>query len=217
MSEALKNAGRPIVFSFCQYGLDKVWEWGPSAGANLWRTTGDIEDTWRSMSRIGFDRQAGLESYASPGHWNDPDMLEIGNDGMSDIEYRTHLSLWAMLAAPLLAGNDLRHMTDETKAILTNREVIAIDQDPLGKQGYRISKAAEEEIWVKPLAGGSLAVGLFNRGERSALMTVNWSDVQLKGKLTVRDLWAHLDRGKVKDQYVTEVPAHGAVLIRVSK
>jgi alpha-galactosidase len=217
MSEALKNAGRPIVFSFCQYGLDKVWEWGPSAGANLWRTTGDIEDTWRSMSRIGFDRQAGLESYASPGHWNDPDMLEIGNDGMSDIEYRTHLSLWAMLAAPLLAGNDLRHMTDESKAILTNREVIAIDQDPLGKQGYRISKAAEEEIWVKPLAGGSLAVGLFNRGERSALMTVNWSDVQLKGKLTVRDLWAHLDRGKVKDQYVTEVPAHGAVLIRVSK
>ena len=217
MSEALKGTGRPIVFSFCQYGLDKVWEWGPSAGANLWRTTGDIEDNWRSMSRIGFDRQPGLETYAGPGHWNDPDMLEIGNGGMSDIEYRTHMSLWAMLAAPLLAGNDLRQMTDETKAILTNREVIAIDQDPLGKQGYRVSKAANQEIWVKPLSDGSLAVALFNRGDVSALMALNWSDIQLKGKLNVRDLWAHIDRGKIKDEYVAEVPARGTVLIRVSK
>jgi len=217
MSEALKNTGRPIVFSFCQYGLDKVWEWGPAAGANLWRTTGDIEDNWRSMSRIGFDRQPGLETYAGPGHWNDPDMLEIGNDGMSEVEYRTHLTLWSMLAAPLLAGNDVRKMTDETKAILTNRDVIAIDQDPLGKQGSRVSKAADQEIWVKPLMGGSLAVALFNRGDRSALMVVSWNDIELKGKFNVRDLWAHVDRGKIKDEYVAEVPAHGSVLIRVSK
>jgi alpha-galactosidase len=216
MSEALKAAGRPIVFSLCQYGLDKVWQWGPSAGGNLWRTTGDIDDNWRSMSRIGFDRETGLESYAGPGHWNDPDMLEIGNEGMSEIEYRTHMSLWAMLAAPLLAGNDLRHMADETKAILTNREVIAIDQDPLGKQGYRVSKAASEEIWIKPLTGGAVAVALFNRGEMSALMSVHWRDLELKGKLNVRDLWAHVDRGKIKDEYVAEVPAHGAVLIRIS-
>ena len=217
MSEALKATGRPIVFSLCQYGLDKVWEWGASVGGNLWRTTGDIADNWRSMSRIGFDRETGLESYAGPGHWNDPDMLEIGNEGMSDIEYRTHMTLWAMLAAPLLAGNDLRHMADETKAILTNREVIAIDQDSLGKQGYRVSKAAEQEIWVKPLSGGSLAVGLFNRADKSALMVVSWSDIELKGKFNVRDLWAHVDRGKIKDEYVAEVPAHGTVLIRVSK
>jgi alpha-galactosidase len=144
-------------------------------------------------------------------------MLEIGNDGMSEVEYRTHLTLWSMLAAPLLAGNDVRKMTDETKAILTNRDVIAIDQDPLGKQGSRVSKAADQEIWVKPLMGGSLAVALFNRGDRSALMVVSWNDIELKGKFNVRDLWAHVDRGKIKDEYVAEVPAHGSVLIRVSK
>lgn len=217
MGDALKKTGRPIVYSFCQYGLDKVWEWGPSAGANLWRTTGDIADTWKSMSRIGFDKQVGLEQYAGAGHWNDPDMLEIGNGGMSDTEYRSHMSLWSMLAAPLLAGNDLRSMTDTTKEILINRDVIAIDQDPLGRQGYRVSKDGDQEIWAKPLADDTLAIALFNRGEASALMNVKWSDMQLKGKPVVRDLWAHTDRGKIKDGYVAEVPAHGVVLLRVSK
>ena len=114
----MKATGRPIVFSLCQYGLRKVWEWGAASGGNLWRTTGDIEDRWKSMATIGFDKQVGLEQYAGPGHWNDPDMLEIGNGRMDEVEYRTHMSLWAMLAAPLLAGNDLRSMSDETKQIL---------------------------------------------------------------------------------------------------
>src|SRR3989440_3246165 len=151
MGDALKATGRPIVFSLCQYGLQNVWEWGASVGGNLWRTTGDIEDTWKSMSTIGFDKQAGREKYAGPGHWNDPDMLEIGNGGMSAVEYRTHMSLWAMLAAPLLAGNDLRNMNDETRQILINKEVIAIDQDKLGRQGHNISKEGGAGIWTKAL------------------------------------------------------------------
>src|SRR5438876_2478451 len=161
MGDALKATGRPIVFSLCQYGRQNVWEWGASVGGNLWRTTGDIEDNWKSMSTIGFDKQAGHEKYAGPGHWNDPDMLEIGNGGMSAAEYRTHMSLWAMLAAPLLAGNDLRNMSDETRQILMNKEVIAIDQDKLGRQGHKISKEGSAEIWIKALENGGLAGALF--------------------------------------------------------
>ena len=217
MSDALKAAGRPIVFSLCQYGLHKVWEWSAASGGNLWRTTGDIEDSWKSMSTIGFDKQTGLEKYAGPGHWNDPDMLEIGNGRMDSVEYRTHMSLWAMLAAPLLAGNDLRSMDDETKQILTNPEIIAIDQDKLGNQGYRIAKEGRTETWVKPLEGGDLAVALFNRDDRPQLMMAKWTDLGLKGNHRVRDVWAHADRGKIKDLYEAEVSAHGAVVIRVSK
>ena len=165
MGDALRATGRPIVYSLCQYGLQNVWEWGASVGGNLWRTTGDIEDNWKSMSTIGFDKQAGHEQYAGPGHWHDPDMLEIGNGGMSAPEYRTHMSLWAMLAAPLLAGNDLRDMSDETRQILMNKEVIAIDQDKLGRQGHKISKEGGAEIWTKALENGDLALALFNRGE----------------------------------------------------
>jgi len=142
-----------------------VWELGASVGGNLWRTNGDIEDNWKSMSTIGFDKQAGHEQYAGPGHWHDPDMLEIGNGGMSAPEYRTHMSLWAMLAAPLLAGNDLRDMSDETRQIPMNKEVIAIDQDKLGRQGHNISKEGGAEIWTKALENGDLALALFNRGE----------------------------------------------------
>ena len=217
MGDALKSTGRPIVFSLCQYGLDKVWEWGAASGGNLWRTTGDIEDSWKSMSTIGFDKQVGLEKYAGPGHWNDPDMLEIGNGGMDNVEYRTHMSLWAMLAAPLLAGNDLRSMDDETRQILTNREVIAIDQDKLGSQGYRVSKDGRTEIWARPLEGGDVAVALFNRDDQPQLMTAKWSDLNLKGNHRVRDVWAQADRGKIKDFYEAEVSGHGVVLIRVSK
>ena len=217
MGDALKNTGRPIVYSLCQYGLEKVWEWGPSVGGNLWRTTGDIHDNWKSMSSIGFDRQIGLEKYAVPGHWNDPDMLEIGNGGMSDTEYRTHMSLWSILAAPLLAGNDLRTMSDATKAILMNREVIAIDQDRLGKQGNRVAKDDLREVWARPLSGDDWAVGLFNRGEAPATITAKWSDLQITGERRVRDLWAHTDKGRVKDEFSAEVPPHGVVLIRLSK
>ncbi len=153
MGDALQASGRPIVFSLCQYGRDDVWKWGPDVGGNLWRTTGDISDAWKSMAKIGFN-QNDLAPYAGPGHWNDPDMLEIGNGGMSDTEYRTHMSLWSILAAPLLAGNDLQHQTADTLAILTNREVIAIDQDPAGKQGTRLSQNGDRQIWVKELADG---------------------------------------------------------------
>jgi len=214
MSDALKATGRPIVYSLCQYGIDKVWEWGAESGGNLWRTTGDISDRWKSMDAIGF-KQNGLEKFAGPGHWNDPDMLEVGNGGMTAMEYRTHMSLWCMLAAPLLAGNDVRNMSDETKEILMNREVIAIDQDKLGKQGYRVAQDGTNEVWAKPLAGGEWAVGLFNRGPQTSKITVQWKDLNLTGKHHVRDLWAHQDRGKQKDRFSAEVLSHGVVLLRV--
>jgi len=214
MADALKATGRPMVFSLCQYGIDKVWEWGPAAGGNLWRTTGDISDNWKSMESIGF-KQNGLEKFAGPGHWNDPDMLEVGNGGMTATEYRTHMSLWSLLAAPLLAGNDLRSMTPETLAILTNREVLALDQDTLGKQGYRVEQVGATEVWAKPLAGGEWAVGLFNRGPEAAKVTVPWKDLGLTGKHKVRDLWAHEERGSPKDEFWYQVPSHGVVLLRV--
>jgi alpha-galactosidase len=197
--------------------LQSVWEWGASAGGNLWRTTGDIEDNWKSMSTIGFDKQAGHEKYAGPGHWNDPDRLEIGNGGMSAAEYRTHLSLWAMLAAPLLAGNDLRSMDDETQKILLNKEVIAIDQDKLGRQGYKISKEAGAEIWIKPLESGDLAVAFFNRGDTMVTMRAVWELLGLQGKHKVRDLWAHADVGSFRDSYARDVAGHSTVLLRIAR
>src|SRR5215831_2046609 len=191
MGEALRATGRPIIYSLCQYGWLDVGEWGAAAGGNLWRTTGDIRDAWDSMSHIGFDQQIGREKYAGPGHWNDPDMLEIGNGGMTDTEYRTHMSLWSMLAAPLIAGNDIRSMTDATKEILMNKEVIAVDQDKEGVQGSRVRKDGDLEVWKKPLAQG-VAVGLFNRGAETAKMTVKWNEVGVaKKNPKVRDLWAH--------------------------
>jgi len=216
MGDALRAAGRTIVFSLCQYGRADVWKWGPEVGGNLWRTTGDIRDTWDSMTRIGFN-QNDLAPWAAPGRWNDPDMLEIGNGDMTDVEYRTHMSLWSILAAPLLAGNDVRDMTADTKEILLNREVIAIDQDALGRQGYRVAKDGRSEVWAKPLAGGDWAVALFNRAGLPAKVTAKWSDVPLEGEHKVRDLWAHADRGKIKEQFTAEIPAHGVVLLRVSK
>jgi alpha-galactosidase len=217
MSDALRATGRPMVFSLCQYGLLNVWEWGASVDGNLWRTTGDIEDNWKSMATIGFDKQAGHEKYAGPGHWNDPDMLEVGNGGMTASEYRTHLSLWAMLAAPLLAGNDLRSMNAETRAILTNKEVIAIDQDKLGRQGRRIAKEGDGETWSRPLENGDLAVALFNRGESMVNITVYWQILGLQGKHKVRDLWSHTDVGSPRDAYSADVPIHGVVMLRIAR
>jgi alpha-galactosidase len=217
MSDALRATGRPIIFSLCQYGLQNVWEWGASVGGNLWRTTGDIEDTWKSMSTLGFDKQVGHEKYAAPGHWNDPDMLEIGNGGMNVAEYRTHMSLWAMLAAPLLAGNDLRSMSDETRKILTNKEVIAVDQDKLGRQGHRISREGGAEMWIKPLENGDLALALFNRGETIATVRAIWELIGLQGKHKVRDLWAQADLGSFRDFYSADVAAHGVVMLRIAR
>jgi alpha-galactosidase len=215
MALALRATGRPIVFSLCEYGWLNVGEWGPAAGGNLWRTTGDISDNWESMSRIGF-AQNGREKYAGPGHWNDPDMLEIGNGGMTDTEYRTHLSLWSILAAPLLAGNDVRVMTPGARDIMTNREVIAIDQDKLGKQGFRVRQDGDLEVWQKPLSDG-VAVGLFNRGASAAQMKVAWSEVGITAKSPkVHDLWEHKDIAP-SPEFSAEVPSHGVVLLKVTR
>ncbi len=214
MGEALLHSGRPIVFSLCQYGLFKSPQWGAAVGGNLWRTTDDIQDKWSSMSHIGFDLQLGLAQFAGPGHWNDPDMLEIGNGGMTDTEYRTHMSLWSLLAAPLLAGNDLRTVAPEILQILTNKEVIAIDQDALGKEATRIAKDGDREVWARPLSGGGYAVGLFNRGKSTAKVTARWSDIGMTGSAHVRDLWGHADRGHVADRFSADVPSHGVVLIK---
>ncbi len=214
MYEALKATGRPIVYSLCQYGDQQVWRWGASVGGNLWRTTGDIEDKWDRMGEIGFG-QNGLEKFAGPGHWNDPDMLEVGNGGMNNEEYKTHFSLWAILAAPLLAGNDLTKMTPETIAILTNKEVIAVDQDPAGHQGYRVAQEGPLEVWMKPLADGSKAVGLFNRGHAPGTITVKFSDIGVKSGASVRDLWAHKDLGTFRESFSAPVGRHGVVLLRI--
>jgi alpha-galactosidase len=214
MHQALLSTHRPIVYSLCQYGLDSVWQWGPSVGGDLWRTTGDISDNWDRMSLIGFE-QAGLSKYAGPGHWNDPDMLEIGNGHMNDNEYRVHMSLWSMLAAPLLAGNDLSKMDSATKNVLLNKEVIAIDQDPLGRQGDRVSAVGPYEVWMKPLANGDRAVALFNRGTSDQAIRFRLKDVGLTHPVHARDLWAHKDVGMVQDTYTAMVPSHGVVLLRL--
>jgi alpha-galactosidase len=214
MYDALRQAGRPIVYSLCQYGMDRVWEWGPKAGGNLWRTTGDITDDYTRMAFIGFG-QSGLEKFAGPGHWNDPDMLEVGNGHMKPDEYRTHMSLWCLLAAPLLAGNDLSKMTPETLAILTNPEVIAVDQDPAGIQGHRVSEEGPLEVWVKPLGDGGKAVGLFNRGESAMTVTVNFADLGVSGSASVRDLWERKDLGTFNGSFSALVPKHAVVMVRV--
>lgn len=217
MGDALLKTGRPIVFSLCQYGEDDVWTWGAKVGGNLWRTTDDIQDNWKAMSGIGFS-QFDIAKYIRPGHWNDPDMLEIGNGGMTNEEYRTHMSLWSMLAAPLLAGNDLRTMSEGIKDILTNREVIAIDQDPDGTPVRRISDPESTAVVLeRPLHGGSTAVGLFNKADQPQDITVQWSDVGLANKpLKVRNLWKHADVPASGASYTATVPAHGVVLLRVT-
>jgi alpha-galactosidase len=217
MGDALLKTGRHILYSLCQYGRAEVWKLGPDVGGNSWRTTGDIRDTWDSMTTIGFSQDEHAP-FAGPGHWNDPDMLEIGNGGMTDDEYRTHMSLWSILAAPLLAGNDLRNMTPAIAAILMNREVIAVDQDKDGKQGRRISKSGDQEVWAKPLFGGAVAVGLFNRSSTPAEVTLKWSELGLAYVPThARDLWAHSDLRVEGAQYSTTVPAHGIAMIRVAQ
>ena len=215
LRDALANSGRPIVFSICNWGVKTPWRWGPATG-NLWRTTGDINDTYERMSLIGFG-QNGLEKFAGPGHWNDPDMLEVGNGGMKRDEYRTHMALWAILAAPLLAGNDLRNMSPETKELLLNSEVLAVDQDAKGVQGHRVWEEGPLEIWVKPLADGSHAVGLFNRSESATKMTLDLNSVGAPASAKLRDLLDHKDLGTVENSYSAEVPKHGVVLVKVSK
>jgi alpha-galactosidase len=216
MGEALQNTHRPIVYSLCQYGEADVWKWGAKTGGNLWRTTGDIRDEWASMDRIGFS-QIAIAAYAHPGQWNDPDMLEIGNGGMNTEEYRTHMSLWSLLAAPLIAGNDLRSMSDDTKSILMNADVIAIDQDTAVKPVQMLAEQGKVEILERPLQDGSVAVGIFNRGDVAADGALSWQSLKLPGKkLKARDLWKHEAVAAAGDSYSTTVPPHGVVLLKVS-
>ena len=221
MHQAIGKTGRPMVYSLCQYGWDSVWEWGPQVGANLWRTTGDISANFDRMSLIGRS-QAGLAKFAGPGHWNDPDMLEVGNGKLTLDENMTHMTLWAMLAAPLIAGNNLTEMKPEIAAILMNKEAIAIDQDPLGRQGDRIYAEGPVEIWAKPLKNGaghkSAAVAIFNFGETASEMRgtgLHLKEAGLPAHVTARDVWAAKDLGRIGDDTKFTVPRHGVVLLVV--
>ena len=215
MGEALEETGRPIVFSLCEYGLGHVEQWGPDVGGNLWRTTDDIRDEWTSMMGNAH-LQIATAPYAGPGHWNDPDMLEVGNGHMTTAEYQTHMSLWSLLSAPLLAGNDIRDMSQATREILLNREVIAIDQDPLGKQATRVAQSAESETWLKPLAGGGVAVGVINLSDGPRNLTVEAADLKLPGPPSrARNLWTHTSVVFTHGAYSETVPSHGILLLRV--
>ena len=216
MDKALKSTGRPIVYSLCQYGWDAVWEWAPALGGNLWRTTGDITPEWDRIYAI-VSQQSGLESYAGPGHWNDPDMLEVGNGKLSLAENRSHFSLWAILAAPLLAGNDLPSMKPEIKAILTNREVIAINQDKLGKQGKKAYSDGEVEVWTRQLSGGALAVAVLNVGSdrySSHPFHLNLANLGLHGPQQAKDLWTSKSVELTNGQPL-ELPSHDILLVRI--
>ncbi len=228
MRAALDASGRPIVFSICEWGTARPWLWGKGVG-NLWRTTGDIQDRWQgklewkpgdccSYGMLDIlDQEAGLESYAGPGHWNDPDMLEVGNGGMTTAEYRSHFSLWAILAAPLIAGNDLRDMRPEIREILTHKEVIAVDQDPAGNQGRRVRKDGNLEVWSKVLQDGSRAVVLLNRGTADGEIGVTWEDLGYPAHLSarVRDLWQAKDLGERKGKFSATVAPHAVVMVTV--
>jgi alpha-galactosidase len=216
MGKALKATGRPIVYSLCQYGWDSVWEWAPALGGNLWRTTGDIQPNWNSMYTI-LSQQEGLERYAGPGHWNDPDMLEVGNGKLSLAENRTHFSMWAMLAAPLLAGNDLPNMKPEIKAILTNRDVIAIDQDKLGKQASRVYSEGEVDVWVRHLSGGAVAVAVLNAGSdrySTHPFHLDLAKLGLHGAQKGKNLWTGKDV-TLTQAMPLELPSHDILLMRI--
>lgn len=214
MGNALKATGRPIVYSLCSWGDSVPWLWGREVGGMLWRTTGDISDNWRSMIHI-LDRQAAIAKYSGPGGWNDPDMLEVGNGHMSFNEYVAHFSLWAILNAPLIAGNDLRNMSDSTREILTNPDVIAVDQDWGGAQGsrFREDTVAHTEIWTKPMHDGSRAVVFLNLDTNAKSMSLSIADLGMppSHSYTARDLWSHTEQA-VSDVLTAGVPPHGVAM-----
>jgi alpha-galactosidase len=221
--DGIKESGRPMLLSLCNWGVDKPWLWGRQMG-QLWRTSSDLLPCWDCKTDWGgtgisqtLDKQIGLASYAGPGGWNDPDMLQVGNSGLSLEESRAHFSLWCILAAPLIAGNNLISMKPEVEEILLNPEAIAVDQDPDGKEGTRIKdEGVGREVWARPLKGGAWAVCLFNRGLKSAAVEARWEDLGLKDdQMKVRDLWAHRDLGVFDDGYMVSVPSHGAVLLKI--
>lgn len=224
METALKNQSRDIVYSLCQYGMKDVWKWGASVNGNCWRTTGDITDTWESLSSIGF-RQTSQYAYAAPGRWNDPDMMIVGEVGWGDNlhpskltvdEQYTHVSLWCLLSAPLLIGCDLSKLDDFTLNLLTNDEVIAVDQDVLGKQATQILKTADYQVWIKDMEDGSKAIGIFNLSTKDDVVRFHWSDIGLSARQKVRDLWRQKDIGNFGGMFATKVAAHGVTLIKAS-
>jgi alpha-galactosidase len=218
MAEALRGSGRHIFYSVCEWGENKPWLWAGKApvDANSWRTTGDIRDEYASMLKI-FKENVVLDSYASPGHWNDPDMLEVGNGGMSITEYRSHFSLWSIMAAPLLIGTDLRTIKPDALQILLNKEVIAVDQDPLGVQGKQVRDADGIHVIVKPLKDGSEAVAVFNETDAAHDVSVDASEIGLKSAAgyRLRDLWQH-SQTKGDGSIKAHLPAHGIVMYRIS-
>jgi alpha-galactosidase len=222
MDAALLAVDRDIVFSLCQYGMGDVWKWGAQVGGNVWRTTGDINDSWKSMSGIGFN-QNGHEKFAGPGHWNDPDMLVVGQVGWGSLhptrltpnEQYTHVSLWCLLSAPLLIGADMSQLDPFTQSLLSNDEVLEVDQDPLGRPASRMVRNGSSEIWARDMADGSKVVGLFNRDENPAEIHLAWADLGLSGNHRVRDLWRQKDAGQFGDSFTTAVPRHGVCLIRI--
>ena len=219
MAEALRATGRPIFFSMCEWGENKPWLWAskPPVEASSWRTTGDITDTYASMLKI-FKANVVLDRYASPGHWNDPDMLEVGNGGMTDVEYRSHFSLWSIMASPLLIGTDLRTIKPDALQILLNKEVIAIDQDPLGVQGKQVRDAGGIHVIVKPLKDGAVAVAVFNETDKAKDVSVPAREIGLKvgGSYTLRDLWAHTD-AKGDGSIKATLAPHATVMYRISE
>jgi alpha-galactosidase len=215
MHEAILKTGRPIVYSVSQHGLSSGWTWVAGTGAQLWRIGDDVHDNYESITGIGF-AQAGLGRFAGPGHWNDPDMLEIGNGKLAEDEDRTQVSLWSILAAPLIAGNDVSRMSPEALRTLTNAEVIAVDQDPAGRQGDRVWSQGPLEIWSRDLKDGSKVVGLFNRNAGASEITLDLSLFGADRADTVRDLWKHEQLPAIQKRRTFLVPRHGVVLLRMT-
>jgi len=213
--KALDKTGRPIVLSICEWGSNQPWDWAPGIG-NLWRTTDDIEDKWVSML-ANLDQSSQHSTVARPGAWNDPDMLEVGNGGMTDDEYRAHISLWAIQAAPLIAGNDLRAMSEATRIILTNPEIIAVDQDSVGAQGILVWEPVPDlQVWAKPLRNGTHAVALLNRSAKADTISAYLARVGIHtDSAIVRDLWSHAEVGKVKGKFSALVKPHSALMLRM--
>lgn len=249
MRDALYAAGRPVVFSLCEWGLSKPWEWAANVG-HLWRTTGDIRNNWNIPDAkegkcwaggvvINLDMQQGLEKYAGPGHWNDPDMLQVGNGALTDSENRAHFALWCMLSAPLFAGNDLAKMTETTRDLLTNAELIAIDQDALGKQGFKIKDYGELEVYYKPLQNDELAICIFNRFNHPVTVEMDWKtfqvttiregkvlqlplnidrkDIHLDSVYSIRDVFAKKETGTTTPILKREIPSHDVAVFRLKK
>lgn len=227
MGDALRNSGRQIVFSICEWGGRQPWFWAEGVGGQLWRTTGDVRDSWKSLI-YNLDINANLERFAGPGHWNDPDMLivglrgskgpagDLGGTGCNDIEYQSNMSLWCIMASPLIATNDIRNMNEEAKRILLNNEVIAIDQDALGKQGERKIADSVWNVFVKPLSNGDVAVAILNRSSASQNASINFKNLGLDDKYQVRDLWQHKTTGNAKG-FKGKVLSHETKLLRLKK